>query len=258
MIRGAIVHQCRDTYGEIIIADDGGMRSLYFGDDALQSCIRLDQPDALIMEYSQAMMSVLLFRTYPRAVLLIGLGGCALVHFILRAVPECAVDVVEIRQKVIDLARDFFLLPEQNPKLRVIHGAGQDFITGQGAHTGDYDLILVDAFDEGGPAAALMERAFLTACRGRLDRDGIFAINLWNRPKDNFPSMYASIRKVFGNNTLKLLLGEAYQNAIVLATADPSTFSDLPSHRPLAKKLRLKHHVNFPKYLKHLYWQNPP
>jgi spermidine synthase len=233
------------------------MRYLYFADGALQSCIRLDRPDALLMDYSHAMMSALIFNPRPRQALLIGLGGCALVHFILGALPDCAVDVVEIRQKVIDLAFHYFRLPEHHPKLKVIHAAGQDFITQRDENSQGYDLILVDAFDEGGPATALVERPFLAACRERLNPDGIFAINVWNRPKDNFPGLHAAVKRIFGSNTLKLLLGEEYQNAIVFGFDNPIVLADLPSYRPIAKKLRLEHNVNFPRYLKHLYWQNP-
>src|SRR5512135_1665010 len=106
-IDGTIVHHCRDEFGEIIVADDGVIRSLYFG-DILQSCIRLDQPASLIHEYNQAMMSSLIFKADPRTVLLVGLGGCSLVNFLRSAFPACAIDIVEIRQKVIDLARDHF------------------------------------------------------------------------------------------------------------------------------------------------------
>jgi spermidine synthase len=74
------------------------------------------------------MISALLFMAEPRSVLLIGLGGCSLVHFLRAAFPTCSIYVVEIREAVIDLAHDFFLLPQGNPHLRVFHVSGQDFI----------------------------------------------------------------------------------------------------------------------------------
>ncbi len=255
-IAGTIVCRCRDEYGEIIVADDRGHRSLYFGDGVLQSCIRIDQPDALLMDYSQAMIGALLFRDHPESVLLIGLGGCSLVNFFLKALPACSVDVVEIRQQVIDLARDLFLLPGPHATLKIFPVAGQDFITQRGDECRDYDLILVDAFDEGGPAATLLEKDFLASCRDRLTDNGIFAMNVWNRPEDRFPSMYARVREVFGDKTLKLLLGEAYRNAIVFGFNNAAMLQDLTALRPVAKKLRRYYHINFPRYLKSLYMQN--
>ena len=41
-IEGTIVRHCGDEFGEIIVANEGLIRSLYF-EDVLQSCIRLDQ-----------------------------------------------------------------------------------------------------------------------------------------------------------------------------------------------------------------------
>ena len=254
-IKGSIICHCRDSCGEIIVADDGATRSLYFGDGILQSSIRLDQPGALVEGYNQAMMSALIFKHAPQSVLLIGLGGCSLVNFLLRAFPGCVIDVVEIRRKVIDLAYDFFLMPEQNANLKIFHAAGQDFIMRQ-EEGGKYDIILVDAFDENGPAVSLVEMDFLRATRERLNESGIFAINLWSRPRDNFPFLYARLREAFGNNALKLLLSEAYWNTIVFGFADSETFRDLPACRQVARTLQQKYNINFPKYLKYLYWQN--
>jgi spermidine synthase len=254
-IKGIIISHWRDDMGEITVSDDDGTRSLYCG-DVLQSSIRLDKPEALIEDYNMAMMSALIFNDSPRMVLLIGLGGCALVHFLLSASPECTLDIVEIRDKIIDFAHCFFLLPRETSRLRIYHTSGQDFMKRQRCSDSGYDLIIVDAFDESGPAASLLEKDFLTACRQRLKREGIFAVNLWSRPRDNFPGQYASVREVFGGNTLKLLLSEAYWNTIVFGCAHPNFFNDLPSYRQRAGALQRKYGINFPKYLKYLYWQN--
>ncbi len=249
------MRHCRDEFGEIIIADDGVIRSLYFG-DVLQSCIKLDQPAALVDGYNQAMMSSLIFRDDPRAVLLIGLGGCSLVNFLLNSFPACAMDVVEIREKVIDLARGHFLLRTENATLKIFHAPGQDFITQGADGCKRYDLILVDAFDEGGPAAPLLEKDFLLACRQRLEEGGVFAMNLWSRPKDNFPAAYAAISEAFGKNAMKLAVSESCWNTIVFGFADRAADCDLNAHRPAARMLQQRHGINFPKYLKYLYWQN--
>src|SRR5574340_596687 len=150
-IKGAILKHCRDEFGEIIVAEDDGVRSLFFGDGILQSSIRLHQPGRVIGEYNQSMLSCLLFAGEPRSVLLIGLGGASLVHFLLRAFPSIAIDVVEIRRQVIDLAYEYFLLPKWNPNLKIFNAAGQDFVRKPELECGGYDLIIVDAFDSSGP-----------------------------------------------------------------------------------------------------------
>ena len=256
MMAGKIIHLCRDDYGDITIADDRGVRSLYFHGNILQSSIRLDAPGMLIEDYNQAMMSALLFRPAPREALLIGLGGCSLVHFLMHSFPACSLDIIEIRQKVIDLAHQHFFLPEQNEGLRIFREAGQDFIRRRRECDPKYDLILVDAFEDDGPAAALLEKEFLCTCRMHLAEDGIFAINLWNRPKDNFPVIYGRIQEAFGNNTLKLLLAEMFRNVIVFGFNDPTLFSDLHAIRTEARRLEEEHAINFRKFQRYLYWQN--
>jgi len=253
-IKGRIIHHCRDDYGAISIADDGTTRYLYFG-DVQQSCIRLDRPSLLLEEYSRAMMSALLFRDRPESILLIGLGGCSLLHFLLEAVPASVMHVAEIRKKVIDLAREFFLLPGEDDRLTVFNSAGEDFITGPEAR-GTYDLILLDAFDETGPAAGLMEPDFLGACSGRLGRSGILVMNLWRRPKDEFPSRHDHLKRTLGPTVLRLQPGEANWNALVFWSPDPGLFRDLPSYRSAARELQRRHAINFPAHLMRLHRQN--
>jgi len=255
-IPGAILCRRRDEYGEIIVAEEGNKRTLYFGDGINQSTIRTDRPDVLLEDYNEAMMSSLIFTGEPLSILLIGLGGCSLVHFLLKAFPHCALDVVEIRQQVIDLAREYFFLPAENDSVRIFHAAGGDFIRDCAADSRNYDMIIVDAFDEAGPAASLLEKEFLSACRMRLNAHGVFVINLWNGPGQNFTGMYKSVQDAFENNTLKLLLAESYRNAVAFGFKDPANCGNLPEYRRIAADLQGRHGINFPRYLKNLYWQN--
>jgi len=203
-------------------------------------------------------MSGLLFMSEPESVLLIGLGGCSLVHFLLKALPDCAIDIVEIRQQVIDLSKDFFRLPAGNINLRIFHAAGGDFIGQRRANSDNYDIIIVDAFDETGPAASLLDKDFLSSCRMQLKKNGVFIMNLWNSPKHDFHAQYKSIQDAFENNTLKLLLSESYRNAVAFGFENPAACRcrHLPDYRSIAADLQRKHRINFPRYLKHLYWQN--
>lgn len=255
-IQGNIICRLRDQFGEISIADHNGIRSLYFGDGVMQSCLNLDQPHVLLTEYSRAMMTALVFRPRPGSILLIGLGGGSLVHFLLQACPDSSLDVVEVSEEVISLAREYFLLPEEHKQLRILHATGQDFLRRPAETDRRYDLILVDAFDEAGPAAVLTGREFLSACRGRLKPDGVFAMNLWNRLQDNFPLMLGTIRAAFNGHALKLLLGEVHDNAIVLGFENPELFRDIAPYRPEAKRLQREWGIDFPRFLKNLYRQN--
>ena len=117
-IEGRIIHKAKDRYCDLTVAESGGKRTLYFGGDTVQSSMYLHQPTTLAMEYSQAMMSILLFNRHPSRVLLFGLGGGSLVKFFLDVCPNTEIDVVEISSKVIETAREYFYLPVE------IHGHG--------------------------------------------------------------------------------------------------------------------------------------
>jgi len=59
----------------IEIVEEGGVRVLQIGGNAIQSAMRLDAPDRIELDYVRAMMVFLLFRPGPREVLMVGLGG---------------------------------------------------------------------------------------------------------------------------------------------------------------------------------------
>jgi len=242
--------------GDIAIAEKNGIRILSFGDAAVQSRILLNQPDALLMEYTQAMMSALVFGSKPESVLLIGLGGGSLINFLLQSCPDASIDAVEIREQIISLAHDYFFIPRQNTNLTIINASGQDFIKQQAERGRFYDLILIDAFDEHGPASQTVEEEFLGACRERLNEDGIFVANLWTGPGDNFPAKYATVKAVFAGNAFKLVLSESEGNAIVFAFQNPSMCRELSAYRQEARRLQMKWGINFPKFFKLLHRQN--
>ncbi|TAN43832.1 MAG: hypothetical protein EPN22_08820 [Nitrospirae bacterium] len=252
---GKVICRRSDSSGEITVAEADGIRSLSFGDTE-QSKIRVGQLDALLMEYYQAMMCALVFAGKPQSVLMVGLGGGAMVNFLLQSCPSASIDAVEINEQIISLAHDYFFLPKENPRLTIIHAAGQDFIKQQADCGRRYDLILIDAFNQDGPASLMIEGEFLNTCRELLDDGGISVANLWTGPTCNFPAVYDSVNAAFAGNTLKLMLSESYGNAIVFAFKDDSMYRNLPAYRQEARRLQMKWRINFPKFFKLLYYQN--
>jgi len=77
--------------------------SLSFEGTLIQSCMRLADPDDLVLDYTRTMMGALLFNPQPRRVLMIGLGGGSMLKYLHRHVPGADLTVVEISQEVIDL-----------------------------------------------------------------------------------------------------------------------------------------------------------
>ena len=249
-----IIHRGSLNSG-IIVADDDCRRNLYLDGDTLQSSMLLTDPNRLDLEYSQAMMCALLYQPAPKKVLLVGLGGGSLVKFLLEFCPEARIDVAEINPEVVKVARQYFLLP-RNERLLITLAPGEVVVVDRLAAGDRYDLLLLDAFDDNGPARALLDEQFLYSCQALLATGGVFAMNLWNRPVDNFPAIHPTLATLFGKGTQKLLLTEANTNAIVFGLTKPVQGKNLMGLKPAARELSRRTGINFVRLLRQLYWQN--
>lgn len=254
------IEDCRVIYREpggsgLTVAEGDGRRNIYLDGGILQSSMLLADPSGLCLDYSLAMMSCLLFTPAPGRVLLVGLGGGSIVKFLLRACPEARIDAAEISWQVIRAAREYFLLPA-NERLEVINAPGEEVVAAQLAAGGNYDLILIDAFDDSGPARGLLEEQFVNNCRALLAGGGVFAMNLWNRPEDNFPANFARLSSLFEGRTYKILLDGAHRNSIVFGFNHALPAGNLMELKQAALELSRRTGVNFIRWLRQLYWQN--
>ena len=239
----------------ITVADNGSRRNLYLDGDTLQSSMLLADPNMLDLEYSQAMMCALLFQPAPKKVLMVGLGGGSLVKFLLEFFPDAEIDVAEIDPEVVRVAHNFFLLPRTR-RLLITPAPGEKVVADYLEAGERYDLLLLDAFDDSGPARALLEKQFLGNCKALLAPGGVFAMNLWNRPVDNFPANHATLKELFGRGTQKLLMSQANTNGIVFGMERPVPSAKLMDLKPVARELSQRTGINFVRLLRQLYWQN--
>lgn len=148
--------------------------SLSFESSLIQSCMRLDAPDELVLDYTRTMMGGLLFNPEPRSVLMIGLGGGSMLKYLHRHVPGADITAVEINQGVIDMRHDF-CLPPDSERLRIVCADGARFVA---KPPRQYDLILVDGFTGAGLPDALCTPSFYRHCRAALTPDGILVANV--------------------------------------------------------------------------------
>ena len=149
-------------------------RSLSLSTSLVQSCMRLDAPDDLVLDYTRTMMGALLLQPAPRHILMVGLGGGSMVKYLYRHLPEAHLTVVEISQEVINLRRDF-LIPDDDERLSTVCDDGARFMAHPPRH---YDLILVDGFTGAGVADALCSTSFYRHCRRALSTTGLLVANV--------------------------------------------------------------------------------
>jgi len=173
--REKIVFDQRSPYNRVLVADEGDLRSLYFGDTdgATQSTVSLRDPRAVPMEYIRHAASALAFSPRHRTSLIIGLGGATYPMLLRRSYPAMSVEVVELDPMVRQVARDFFGLVEDG-KLRVHIADGAEFMHRTRQH---WDLILLDAYGATEIPPALVTKAFFADLARALSASGLAVAN---------------------------------------------------------------------------------
>src|ERR687891_553574 len=108
------------------VSERFGVRTLHIGSDTVQSAMRLARPNDLELSYTRSMMAFLLFVPAPKRALLIGLGGGSLAKFMFHRLPSVHVKAVEVRSQVVAIARNYFHVPADNPRLEVVVADGAE------------------------------------------------------------------------------------------------------------------------------------
>ncbi len=237
----------------IDIREEAGIRYLHFGTDWVQGAMRLSKPNRLVLMYTQAMLSFLLFRAEPRRVLMIGLGAGSLVRFFRHAIPDAHLTVIEINRDVIQVGHQFFKLPDDDERLDVQVGDGYEFVQRTPAK---FDAILVDSYDHRARPGKLESLEFYRACHARLAPQGVLVANLFGRVRGHGQTK-RHLREVFGNGTL-LLPSPDSNNVLVTAFADPPATVSAGELRDRASTLRERYGLPFVKWVHALLQGNSP
>ena len=150
------------------------------GWDYTESVTNLEDPDDLPLPYSQVMTAAsLLYPAEVKRILMIGLGGGSISTYYGRAMPDVHIDTVELDQRVIDVAKQYFALRE-TPRVRYIAADGRVFLN---RSKDQYDLILLDAYRGGYVPFHLLTREFYTLVKSRLTPGGAVAFNVHDGTK---------------------------------------------------------------------------
>lgn len=172
-----------DEFSQLVALSNAGKPVLYkkrhtlsllFDVSTLQSEMSIDNPDDLVLGYTQSMMGFLLFKPEPQKIGMIGLGGGSLPKFCYRFLPKASVEVAEIDPQVIAL-RHAFHIPDDDERLSVQCMDGADFVREADER---FDVLMVDGFDKGGQPPQLSSQQFYDDCYQSLVQNGIMVVNL--------------------------------------------------------------------------------
>lgn len=242
---GTVIHKDYWDGHTVEIFDSGGHRSLYFGSRHLQSQMSLLSPHELVLSYTQYMLLTLLINSRPHTILVIGLGSGSFVRFFQHYFPESKIDAVDYSRHVINVARGYFQLPENN---RVTHFCEDGYGFLQQNRQKKYDLILIDAFDDKGMAPTVYSQAFLALCGENLTKDGLISCNLWSNNKKKLEEIKGILADHFQGNVYLPVPDRG--NIVALAMPYAVPWSDICLKGGELKALKQKYAINFKKIVR--------
>lgn len=216
---GDIIHFTQDEHGKILVIDDGEYRVLNFDSPFEQSCMSTRYPFQLVHQYTQYMLLVLGFIIEPQEIALLGLGGGSLLRTLHHLLPQCYFNVVELRQKVVDVAAEYFHIPVSDRVNITVDNALNSITHWQ---CNSVDLIFSDMYDAYHMVGAQVQQRFLDQCSRVLTSRGWLVINLHSLPKDR-EAFFDMLKGIFP--TVYITANTA--NTILFASNAPSDLAHL-------------------------------
>lgn len=220
---GQLEHEETSAFSTIRVRRNGDIRLLTFvrddGRELVQSRVDLTAPQTLSSPYARSMFASYLYQPQPRRVLIVGLGGGAMVRFLAHHAPDVQINAVEIDPVVVRIADQYFGV-RSGGNVRVVTADAVAFIESVDAR---YDLIFMDAFlrpssdtDDTGVPSRLKTVAFLGRVKQALAPGGVVAFNI--NQHDGMADDIAAVAEAFGG--VAVYRCTPAENEVVIATGD--------------------------------------
>jgi spermidine synthase len=250
---GTLEHEQVSDFSRIRIRRDGDVRAMTFvrdnGQEAVQSRVNLRAPKTLMSPYAHGMFASYLYQPQPRRVLIVGLGGGAMVRFLTHHEPQVQIDAVEIDPVVVQLADKFFDV-RSGGNVRVHTADAVKFVE---STTDRYDVILMDAFlrpsgdtDTTGVPTRLKTLEFLGRLKQTLAPGGVIAFNV--NEHASMADDIASVAAAFGHAVVYRC--PPSENKVVVAVEGALATDDALRARVAALNARFSGALSFAEILR--------
>lgn len=208
---------------EVSVSDDGETRHLHLGTPWIQGSMNIAEPFVLELEYVQRMMAWLLFADTALVskghAMQLGLGAGAITKFCYKKLRICST-AIELNPQVLAVCRQWFKLPHDGPKLRVVLADAALEVKNPMWH-GTVDALAVDLYDHDAAAPVLDSADFYADCRALLTETGCMTVNLFGRAS-SFDRSVQSMQEAFGEKALWSFKPTREGNTVVLAQRTPT------------------------------------
>ncbi len=232
-------------WGLLEVRQSGSVRSLYIRDKkAIQSQLDIAQKEKLCLQHARAMMSFLLFQDEPQSILLFGLGGGSMIHFLCHWFPSINVTAVDINEKMVEVGGKYFSL-STTPQIKIEVADASTYLKKKKQK--QIDVILVDVHDGDRLPAFLRAHDFMADCFHALSSGGVLVINLLVKDEQEFTDILTALRQYFVGVSLCMTF-KNQQNILLFAFKTPAAL-DVSQLSTKASYCQNKYGIEFEEFV---------
>lgn len=198
-VQAETIHEERSKYRDITVDQSGDRRCLLFNvhrGDRNQTCKYMSEPWRLVFDYTRMSFAGLLLQPQPQRILIIGLGGGSIPMTFNDLFPDAQIDVIEIDEAVVRVAREFFgFIDDEN--MNVYVDDGRPFIKRAGIRGQTYDYIILDAFSGDYIPEHMLTQEFLQEVQQIMSDDAVLVANTFSTSR-LYDHESVTYQRVFG------------------------------------------------------------
>ena len=248
-----VIHREKSLYRNIVVTERSDRRCLAFSvkrQKRNQTCMNPEKPNQVVFPYVRMSFAGLLANPEPRHAMMIGLGGGTISNVLTELYPKLTIDLVEIDEAVVRVARDYFDFRE-SANTNVFIQDGRVFTRRAKIQGKKYDLIILDAYTGDYIPEHLMTQEFLKDVHDLLTPDGIVVANTFAISKlyDHESQTYAS---VFGDFINFKMRGTGNRVVIAAKGSLPANSELRDNASRLGPRLLKPYDVDLVSYLSYL------
>ncbi len=194
-VPAGIIWSGESVYNRILVFEGKGFRSLVLNNTSFfQTIEKVGSPNSGFYLDEFALGPVII---PSKNLLVLGMGAGRSIDVTRAVAPEIEINAVEIDPEVVRVAREFFGLPQNDPRLHVHIADARPWLA---EHEAKSDLVHIDLF-QGGPYVPfyLTTVEFFQLVRSRISDGGVLMVNVYDESTEHelLDAMGATMREVF-------------------------------------------------------------
>lgn len=226
----------------------GSIRTLYIQDKkAIQSQLDMAQKEKLLLQHTRAMMSFLLFQEKPKSLLLLGLGGGSIIHFLTHWFPDLKITAVDSNEKVVQAGKEYFALSALLTTPQVDVEVADAFLYLTKMKQEEVSVILVDLHEGDSLPIFLHSPVFMERCFQALLTGGVLVINVIVENAQGFTDILTSLRRSFKDVSFCMTF-KNQKNILLFAFKSPGLL-DLTQLQVKASQCQIKYDIEFEEFI---------